>query len=274
MGGCADTGGKILRRCLLEGKGGRAGRIIALPIDGHREAADCRISQEVRRQRRQEERRRRRSVGEGGMGGGGTRLPGNYATRAAGGGVGGGSSSPPSSRTRGRRAELVLCVADVGDRGNRNPGGGGGGSTTAIIGCAGIEIDRVRKMDGYDTKIIGPVMSNLAIGREYRRRGLAENLVIAVEDIASREWGYDVCYLYVEKRNIKARKLYEKLGYEVIWEDDTATTLLPARGGGDGGGLISGRTTIVCMRKDLAEGRGMMGMKNIALSFGSLFSRR
>ena len=214
--------------------------------------------------------RGRNNVGGGGGGDatggrGTTRLPGNYAIRAAGGAGGGGGGSSSSSS---KRAELVLCVADVGGS------TGGSSSSSSIIGCAGIEIDRIRKMDGYDTKFVGPVMSNLAIGRRYRRRGLAEDMVRAVEDVASREWGYDECYLYVEERNIGARKLYEKLGYDILWRDDTATTLLPTSGGGGGGGLTSGRTTIVCMRKKLTGGRGMMGMKNVALSLGNFFSRQ
>jgi hypothetical protein len=48
---------------------------------------------------------------------------------------------------------------------------------------------------------------------------------------------------------------------------------LPTSGGG-GGGLMSGRTTMVCTRKKLTGGRGMMGMKNIALSLENLFSRQ
>jgi ribosomal protein S18 acetylase RimI-like enzyme len=161
-------------------------------------------------------------------------LPGNYAAR---------SPPPPPSSGR-RRAELVLCV---------DPSSG-----WSILGCAGIEISDVRKMDGYDGKIRGvPVMSNLAVGRGYRRLGLAGGLVRAAEDLASREWGCGACYLYVEGRNRPALRLYEKLGYVKVWEDGDATTLLPS-----GGGLTSGRTTIVCMKKEL--GGGM---------FGNLFRR-
>lgn len=105
-------------------------------------------------------------------------------------------------------------------------------------------------MDGYDGSIAGPLMSNLAISRNYRRRGLAEDLVKAAETIARKEWGYNECYLYVEKRNVPAIKLYAKLGYRTIWEDDSATTLLPTKDGK----VVNGKTTIVCMKKWLGGG--------------------
>jgi ribosomal protein S18 acetylase RimI-like enzyme len=137
--------------------------------------------------------------------------------------------------TNQRRAELVLCID---------------GTNNSIVGCAGIEIDKIKKMDGYDGSIQGPVMSNLAISRNYRRRGLAEDLVRSCESIARKEWGYSDCYLYVERRNIPACKLYEKLGYNVLWTDESASTLLPTQ---DGSGLMNGRTTIVCMKKTIGK---------------------
>jgi ribosomal protein S18 acetylase RimI-like enzyme len=166
-------------------------------------------------------------------------------------------SKAPSSRLPGtmmtmggttnqlRHAELVLCID---------------GTNNSIVGCAGIEIDKIKKMDGYDTSIQGPVMSNLAISRNYRRRGLAEELVRSCEAIARNEWGYSDCYLYVEGKNMPACKLYEKLGYNVLWTDESATTLLPTK---DGSGLMNGRTTIVCMKKTIGKN---------AL-FGNLFQR-
>lgn len=102
-------------------------------------------------------------------------------------------------------------------------------------------------MDGYDGSITGPLMSNLAIGRQYRRKGLAEDLVRAAENVARKEWGYDDCFLYVEKRNTPAIKLYQKLGYRTIWEDPSANTLLPT----SDGRIVNGKTTIVCMKKKL-----------------------
>lgn len=105
-------------------------------------------------------------------------------------------------------------------------------------------------MDGYDGALSAPLMSNLAISKRYRRKGLAEDLVRAAEAIARKEWGYDACYLYVEQRNAPAVKLYQKLGYRTVWEDDAATTLLPT----EDGRVANGKTTILCMRKGLGGG--------------------
>ena len=112
-------------------------------------------------------------------------------------------------------------------------------------------VEKIKKMDGYDGTISAPLMSNLAISKQYRRRGLAEELVKATESIARKEWGYNECYLYVEKRNVPAIKLYKKMGYNPLWEDESATTLLPSV---DGRGVVNGKTTIVCMKKKLGGG--------------------
>jgi GNAT superfamily N-acetyltransferase len=112
-------------------------------------------------------------------------------------------------------------------------------------------VEKIKKMDGYDGTISAPLMSNLAISKQFRRRGLAEELVKSAESIARKEWGYDECYLYVEKRNVPAIKLYKKMGYKTLWEDENATTLIPSA---DGRGIVNGKTTIVCMKKKLGGG--------------------
>ena len=67
-------------------------------------------------------------------------------------------------------------------------------------------VDKIKKMDGYDTTVTGPIMSNLAIGKQYRRKGLAESLVKSTETITGKEWGFNDCIR--QKRNIPAIKLY------------------------------------------------------------------
>jgi RimJ/RimL family protein N-acetyltransferase len=134
-----------------------------------------------------------------------------------------------------RRAELVVC---------KNNGSG------EIYGCAGIEVSNISTPNGKSTKYAGPLMSNLAVGKKFRRKGIAEDLVKATEDLAYKQWGYDECYLYVEKKNAPALKLYKKLGYRVQWEDDTATTIVPTQRGT----VVSKPTVIICMKKVLGKG--------------------
>ncbi len=134
-----------------------------------------------------------------------------------------------------RRAELVVCQ-------NKSSG--------EIMGCAGIEVSTISTPNGKSVSVAMPLMSNLAVGKKFRRRGLAEDLVKAAEELARKEWGYDECYLYVEKQNIAAMKLYRKLGYVPQWEDGSASTLVPTQRGS----IVSAPTTIVCMKKRLGGG--------------------
>jgi GNAT superfamily N-acetyltransferase len=119
-----------------------------------------------------------------------------------------------------------------------------------IIACAGVEVDRI-PMNGSlkspSETISAPLMSNLAVSRNYRRRGLAEKMVRAVEVRVRKEWGYQECFLYVEERNRAAFQLYQKLGYRKVWRDTDASTLLPTTSGD----LRSAKTVIVCMKKKL-----------------------
>ncbi|CAG9464226.1 unnamed protein product [Pedinophyceae sp. YPF-701] len=59
-----------------------------------------------------------------------------------------------------------------------------------------------------------PVVSNVVVRSDARRRGLAKALMRACEDEA-REWGYDKIWLVVLEKNRGARKLYKKLGYRI-----------------------------------------------------------
>lgn len=133
-----------------------------------------------------------------------------------------------------RTADLLVC---------RN-------AANEVVACAGVEVDSIPNgsLSSY-IKEKGPLMSNLAVSGRYRRRGLAEDLVKAVEKIVQNDWGYDECYLYVEERNKGAIKLYQKLGYRKLWSDQYAETLMPTRAGD----LVNSRTTIVCMRKKLGR---------------------
>jgi ribosomal protein S18 acetylase RimI-like enzyme len=116
-----------------------------------------------------------------------------------------------------------------------------------IIACAGVEVEGIPRcsLRGSRSESRAPLMSNLAVSSRYRRRGLAEALVRAVEEVCA-DWGHDSCFLYVERRNPAAVRLYQKLGYSIVWEDDGATTMLPTAAGE----LRNTPTVIVCMRKE------------------------
>jgi len=118
-----------------------------------------------------------------------------------------------------------------------------------IIGCIGIEIDQIRTPNGrtLPDRGRGPVISNLAVAKAYRRKGLAEDLVRAAENLARKEWGYQDFYLYVEKQNVPAVRLYRKMGYSTLWDDDSARSLIPS----SRGGLESVPTTLLCMKKSV-----------------------
>lgn len=119
-----------------------------------------------------------------------------------------------------------------------------------VYGCAGIEVSKISTPNGKSVDFSAPLMSNLAVGKQVRRKGIAEDLVKATEDLARLKWGYNEVYLYVEKQNTPALKLYKKLGYKVQWEDDTATTLIPTAKGN----IVTQPTVILCMKKNLGAG--------------------
>ncbi|HEY9625374.1 MAG TPA: GNAT family N-acetyltransferase [Crinalium sp.] len=58
-------------------------------------------------------------------------------------------------------------------------------------------------------------LSNLAVKQEYRRQGVARQLLLACERIAL-DWGYKDLYLHVLEDNLPARRLYLGSGYEVV----------------------------------------------------------
>jgi ribosomal protein S18 acetylase RimI-like enzyme len=70
------------------------------------------------------------------------------------------------------------------------------------------------------------VMSNLAVGKKARRRGVARALCQEVEAMAGEDWGFDEVHLLVESENTAARTLYEKkLGYKPVFMNEGATAL-------------------------------------------------
>ncbi|MEB3277970.1 MAG: GNAT family N-acetyltransferase [Lyngbya sp.] len=59
-----------------------------------------------------------------------------------------------------------------------------------------------------------PYLSNLAVHPEYRRLGVAQQLLSRCESIAT-QWGYSQLYLHVLENNNPAKRLYFKAGYRL-----------------------------------------------------------
>lgn len=59
-----------------------------------------------------------------------------------------------------------------------------------------------------------PYVSNLAVKPQYRRLGVASNLLAKCEEV-TRNWGYEDLYLHVLEKNTSACQLYFKLKYDV-----------------------------------------------------------
>lgn len=73
----------------------------------------------------------------------------------------------------------------------------------------------VRYSDSWSQVGLGfPYLSNLAVHPNYRRHGVASELLNSCEKI-SQEWGFKDLYLHVLENNHQARQLYFKLGYRV-----------------------------------------------------------
>ena len=66
-----------------------------------------------------------------------------------------------------------------------------------------------------------PLLSNLVVAEDFRRRGVATRLMREAEVHAQR-WGFDSLLLKVEAGNEPAENLYHSLGYVVTAEDTLA----------------------------------------------------
>ncbi|MCY7368229.1 MAG: GNAT family N-acetyltransferase [Chamaesiphon sp.] len=58
-------------------------------------------------------------------------------------------------------------------------------------------------------------LSNLAVSKDFRRRGVAQKLIESCEQ-QTLNWGYTEIHLHVMGNNERGRNLYQKLGYEVV----------------------------------------------------------
>ena len=68
-----------------------------------------------------------------------------------------------------------------------------------------------------------PYLSNLAVHPNYRRQGVAKQLLLRCESLAL-SWGFQDIYLHVLENNQSARQLYFHLGYQLHQVDSQWST--------------------------------------------------
>lgn len=71
-------------------------------------------------------------------------------------------------------------------------------------------------------------LSNLAVQAEYRRQGIAQQLLQTCERIAL-DWGFQDLYLHVLENNHQARRLYLRTGYRLKRIDSSLSSWLLKR---------------------------------------------
>jgi len=84
--------------------------------------------------------------------------------------------------------------------------------TSRLTGTVEISL---RAISPWQPHIKRLYISNLAVCQEYRRQGIARNLLNNCDRLA-KEWGFQEIYLHVLTNNTKARRLYVKAGYELV----------------------------------------------------------
>lgn len=73
-----------------------------------------------------------------------------------------------------------------------------------------------------------PYLSNLAVHSNYRRQGIARQLLESCDRIAL-SWGFHDLYLHVLANNHAAKQLYFKLGYQLHFVDTSLSAWLMGR---------------------------------------------
>lgn len=68
-------------------------------------------------------------------------------------------------------------------------------------------------------------LANLAVHPDYRRQGIAQQLIKACETI-TLDWGFHDLYLHVMEDNKEARHLYHKAGFRLFRAENTSLTWL------------------------------------------------
>ena len=99
------------------------------------------------------------------------------------------------------------------DAGECRETGEQGATSRRVVGAVTIDGNWVGGKAGRRDK--HAYVANLAVHPDFRRRGIAERLMVEAEGRA-REFGCKWAVLHVDERNAVGRKLYGKLGYRLV----------------------------------------------------------
>ncbi|GMI53553.1 hypothetical protein ScalyP_jg5461 [Parmales sp. scaly parma] len=124
-------------------------------------------------------------------------------------------------------------------------------SNTQIIGCAAVDVQPLYDFETEQKLPACAVLSNLAITKNFRGRGVAKSLVKSLEFQVQTILKQQFIYLKVDSTNKRAINLYKKSKYKEVWRERT-TSLCPVMY--EGGEFIMDdvTTTVLVMRKELS----------------------
>lgn len=97
------------------------------------------------------------------------------------------------------------------------------GRADSIVGTVEMNLKTPPLLQPWNTKYL--YLSNLAVNADYRRRGVARQLLQTCERIAL-DWGFHDIYLHVLEDNQPARRLYWRAGYRLHRIEVNPFTLL------------------------------------------------
>ena len=126
-----------------------------------------------------------------------------------------------------------------------------------IVGACGLQVliltpngrgeNQLRTRRDWQAAKERPILANLVVSSDRRRRGLGRSLMAECEAVAC-EWGFEEMLLKVEPGNADAVRLYRDCGYAEVGELEAEKP----RASGFGLGFVRWQpTSLLCMRKQL-----------------------
>ena len=126
-----------------------------------------------------------------------------------------------------------------------------------IVGACGLQVliltpsgrgeNQLRTRTDWQAAKERPILANLVVSSDRRRRGVGRSLMAECEAVAC-EWGFEEMLLKVEPSNVDAVRLYRDFGYAVVGELEAEKP----RASGFGVGYVRWQpTSLLCMRKEL-----------------------